>query len=369
MISEKKLKRVELVRALVLETLLTTVNTSKNEEALFNLFGVSSFASLLAIRRQQNSEIAAIAGLLHDFYFYKIGIKYFPGPNSADSVRPILRSTQIFTDEELSVILRSIFYQKDKHRVHGPYEEIIKDAILIQMYVQNPEDLFSDIEINRLQKGFVELGIPIEQVEVKCKSNRGTINKRTINRGTEDRRLNLAEIAEALAGQRVMGIPEDEGYREICKYWPDSDIYKVLESNWCAAFVYHCCMQAGIILPIRYPNHNYRLAGVGAWLDWAQLPETNFLYQDGYQGFKPKRGDIVIFEKLLSDNSHDHIGIVLACEGNRLLVAEGNKDNKNFSSVFYRDREHCIYGYIRIDDSYQFHFDGEYIPIVSKLSK
>lgn len=72
---------------------------------------------------------------------------------------------------------------------------------------------------------------------------------------------------------------------------------------------------------------------------------------------------------ILSDNSHDHIGIVLACEGNRLLVAEGNKDNKNFSSVVYRNREHCIYGYIRIDNSYQFHFDGEYIPIVSKLSK
>lgn len=158
MISQKKLKRVELVRTLVLETLHTTDNTSKKEEALVNLFGVSSFASLLAIRKEQSSEIAAIAGLPHDFYFYKTGLKYFPGPNSADSVRPILRSTQMFTDEELSVILRSIFYQKDNHRVHGPYEEIIKDAILIQMYVQHPEELFSDIEINRLQKGFVELG-------------------------------------------------------------------------------------------------------------------------------------------------------------------------------------------------------------------
>ncbi|MHA7584229.1 CHAP domain-containing protein [Paenibacillus vandeheii] len=361
MISEEKLKRVELVRALVLETLHIIENTSKKEEALVNLFGVSSFASLLAIRREQSSEIAAIAGLLHDFYFYKTGIKCFPGPNSADSVRPILRSTQIFTDEELSVILRAIFYQNDKHRVHGPYEEIIKDAILIQMYVQNPGYHFSKVEINRLQIVFVELGIPIEQVEVNCKSNRETINKRT-----ENRCLKLADFAEALASEEIMGIPENEHYREICKYWPDSDIYKVLEANWCAAFVYHCCMQAGIILPIRYPNHSYRLAGVGAWLEWAQLPETSFLYQDGYHGFKPKRGDIVVFEKLLSDNSHDHIGIILASEGNRLLVAEGNKDNENFSSVFYRDRGHCIYGYIRIDDSYQFHFDGEYIPILSK---
>ncbi|MFD1676718.1 CHAP domain-containing protein [Alicyclobacillus fodiniaquatilis] len=140
-------------------------------------------------------------------------------------------------------------------------------------------------------------------------------------------------------------------------------MYQVLKANWCAAFVYYCCMQVGIRLPIRYPNNKYRLAGVGAWLDWAKLPETGFFYHDEQNGFTPKRGDIVIYEKLLSDNSHDHIGIVLACDDSEILVAEGNKDNKNFSSVFYRDRGHCILGYIRIDNGYHFHFDGEYRPI------
>ncbi|MNP56000.1 CHAP domain protein [compost metagenome] len=121
-------------------------------------------------------------------------------------------------------------------------------------------------------------------------------------------------------------------------------------------------MQVGILLPIRYPNRMYRLAGVGAWLDWAQLPETRFFYDAKQEEFNPARGDIVIFEKLLSDNSHDHIGIVLACEGNEILIAEGNKDNKNYSSVLYRDRDHCILGYVRIDNGYHYHFNGEYIP-------
>jgi len=361
LISEKKFKRLNTVRGLVHEMLMDTENFSKKQEAWVHLFGVSNFASMLAMRRGQDSEIIAIAGLLHRFYFYKTGIKDFPGPNSADAVRPILRSTQIFTDEEMSIILRSIFYQEDKHRVHGPYEEIIKDAILMQMYFQNSGNKLSKIEVSRLQNIFVELGIPGGHVEVESNINTGTIN-----RNTEDRRLKLADFAEMLARQDVIGIPEDERFREICKYWPDSDIYKVLEANWCAAFVYHCCMQVGIILPIRYPNCMYRLAGVGAWLDWAQLPETGFFYYDKQDGFKPERGDIVIYEKLLSDNSHDHIGIVLANEGNRLLVAEGNKDNKNYSSVFYRDSGHCILGYIRIDEGYQFRFNGEYTPIVTK---
>lgn len=123
-------------------------------------------------------------------------------------------------------------------------------------------------------------------------------------------------------------------------------------------------MQAGFLLPIRYPNGNHRLAGVGAILEWARLSETGFIHYDGKDNFTPRRGDIVIYEKLLSDKSHDHIGIVLACEDKEILVAEGNRDNENYSSVFRRDRQHCILGYIRIDNEYQFHFDGIYNPII-----
>ncbi|WP_256721790.1 CHAP domain-containing protein [Paenibacillus odorifer] len=97
-------------------------------------------------------------------------------------------------------------------------------------------------------------------------------------------------------------------------------------------------------------------------MDWAQLPETRFFYDAKQEEFIPARGDIVIFDKLLSDNSHDHIGIVLACEDNEILIAEGNKDNKNYSSVSFRGRDHCILGYVRIDNGYHYHFNGEYVP-------
>ncbi len=90
----------------------------------------------------------------------------------------------------------------------------------------------------------------------------------------------------------------------------------------------------------------------------AQLPENQFFSYDGQEDFTPERGDIVIYEKLLSDHAHDHIGIILACDENEILVAEGNRDNKNYSSVFRRDRKHCVLGYIRINEDYQFKFDG-----------
>ncbi len=166
-----------------------------------------------------------------------------------------------------------------------------------------------------------------------------------------------------LAGQDIIGVPGDEHYREICRYWPDASIYKVLKNSWCAAFVYHSCIQAGFLLTIRYPNGSHRLAGVGAWLEWAQLPDTGFFHHDEQDGFTPQRGDIVIYDKLLSDHPHDHIGIVLAVNEKEILVAEGNRDNKNYSSIFHRDRRHCILGYIRIDNNYQYYFSGDYNPL------
>lgn len=356
--TEKKSERLETVRGLIDEMLNAKENIAKKQEAYLHLSEVSDFASKLAERRGREAEIAAIAGLLHRYYFYKTGIQAFPGPNSADTVRPILRGTQSFTNEELNVILRSIFYQEDRQRTHGPYEEIIKDSSLAWRYLRNTGGNYSTADIHRLRNVFAELGIPGEPSGAKANTDSDVI---TIN--TADRRLRLAEFAEMLAKEKITGVPTDERYQEICRYWPDTDIYKVLEGNWCAAFVYHCCMQAGIRLPIRYPNQMYRLAGVGAWLNWARLPETGFFYQDKQNGFTPARGDIVIFEKLLTEDAHDHTGIVLACAENEILVAEGNKDNTNCSGVLYRERDHCILGYIRINNGYHYHFYGEYMPV------
>ncbi|MGZ9583728.1 CHAP domain-containing protein [Paenibacillus marinisediminis] len=264
----------------------------------------------------------------------------------------------IFTKEEQITILQAIFYRGDRNKIHGPYDELLKDAYVMQLYFQNPNCSLTQQDANRLRNIFRELAIPEECTEEVAHQ------KEVILQNT-DRRSKLADIAEALGRENIIGVHGDQRYREICKYWPDQDIYKVLQSSWCAAFVYYCCMQAGLLLPIRYPNGIYRLAGVGAWLEWAQLPETGFFHFDKQNGFTPQRGDIVIYEKLLSDDSHDHIGIVLACDDHEILVAEGNRDNQNYSSVFYRNRWHHILGYIRIDNGYQFDFNGDYNPIIS----
>jgi hypothetical protein len=349
--------RFESIRVLVNE-MLDLDSLVSRQEAYAQLNGVSSFASMLAIKRGLDTEIAAITGLLHNYYFYKTGISYFTGINSAETVRPIIRDLNIFSKDEQLIILRAIFYQNEQGKVHGPYDELIKDAIILHNFFQNLNHTVSHMDVQRFHNVLGELSIPVGKfLEVVLPKNE------KISSNFKDKRRLLADISEGLAIQNIKGIPEDKLYREICHYWPDPDVYKVLQGNWCAAFVYHCCIQAGILLPIRYPNSNYRLAGVGAILEWAQLPETGFFYYDD-ENFAPQRGDIVVYEKLLSNKSHDHIGIVLGCQDQEILVAEGNKDNKNYSSVFRRSRERNILGYIRINNEYEFKFDDYYNPII-----
>ncbi|MHB1318694.1 MAG: hypothetical protein ACYCYF_08770, partial [Anaerolineae bacterium] len=53
---------------------------------------------------------------------------------------------------------------------------------------------------------------------------------------------------------------------------------------------------------------------------------------------------------------HDHMGIVLSCEGRVLRVAEGNRDNLNRSAVVERRRDEDLGYYVRFPDGTE--YDG-----------
>jgi hypothetical protein len=143
---------------------------------------------------------------------------------------------------------------------------------------------------------------------------------------------------------------------DIIKYFPEASAYDELRNYWCAAFVYHCALAAGLEIPIRRPPFKYRFAGVGSWLKWGQL--NGFCYYEK-DGFQPARGDIVIYNNIISPENkpansswHDHIGVVLACESDYLIVAEGNINNQNVSGVINRKRDNTIGCFVRIPDAY-----------------
>ncbi|MBA3238338.1 MAG: CHAP domain-containing protein [Parachlamydiaceae bacterium] len=115
--------------------------------------------------------------------------------------------------------------------------------------------------------------------------------------------------------------------------------------EWCCAFVYWCCLEAGYNIPIQASeNSQITLAVVGQWVEYAQDKK---IWRDCKEGdYLPHPGDLVIFDKLLSENFLDHIGIVLNCDikDNFINTSEGNIDEA--TGLFKRPIDKTIRGYI-----------------------
>jgi hypothetical protein len=169
-----------------------------------------------------------------------------------------------------------------------------------------------------------------------------------------DKRERLAQIAEALARTplhgRTMGLPSNIAI--LTDHFPRGP-RREFDRKWCAAFVYHCCVQAGFRLPPRHPKPvPGSFAGVPSWLAWAKLPQNRFYFAAAAPGFRPRRGDIVVYDRVFDPGPHDHIGVVLGVSKTTLRVAEGNVNN--VSAVLTRERNGHVRGYVRIPNEYRY---------------
>ena len=77
---------------------------NKRAGAIAHLHGVSLAAVMIAKKRGENAELAAMAGLLHDVYAYKSGSYEDHAHKGADLARDILTEMDIVTKEEMDAI-------------------------------------------------------------------------------------------------------------------------------------------------------------------------------------------------------------------------------------------------------------------------
>lgn len=166
-------------------------------------------------------------------------------------------------------------------------------------------------------------------------------------------RNKLAMIARKEAEKPYNGKLKDcvPNIHDIVALFPK---WSVDEANgfWCAAFVYHCAILAGLKIPVRPKECSCSLAGCVAWEEWAQADNRIEYHSENDNAFQPAAGDIVLFDRVFDNTEHDHIGIVLENYDDYIVTAEGNVEN--VSRILERKKNSHIRAYIRIPDKFSY---------------
>ena len=348
------MNKLDSVRAYV-DSIFNTIEDAEEKRAAYiHSYGVAQCCALLAAKRGLDTELAIAMGLLHDVYSYKTGVHSLHSQNGAEMVRVAFKYAlkDLFTEHEQILIKSAIYHHSDKDHLHDDYDELLKDSDVFQHWLY---DVTSEkYHGQRLFHIFTEISLHVPLYSLK------PVEPKKAKPFLQSR---LADIAESLARKKIIGERTNTDYMNIIRYFPEETAFDELKNAWCAAFVYHCCLQAGIELPLRLPHTakkvaNTRFACVVAWYEWGE--ENGYCHYEK-DGFLPERGDILIYNNVIpKDNKPesstwcDHIGIVLSVDGECLIVSEGNDGNRNVSGILRRKRDESIGCYLRKPADYAY---------------
>jgi len=157
--------RLKNLRAFIANELRNMEDMDKRDSALLHLNGVSLAATLLAEKRGLDSELAAMAGLLHDMAAYRSGSYDDHAHRGADYAAEVLRTMGETTDEEIDQICSMIYHHDDKQVTDSPLDEVLKDADVIHHCFNDLSKPVKDKEKARFNALIEELGLTTEPLE------------------------------------------------------------------------------------------------------------------------------------------------------------------------------------------------------------
>ena len=155
------MNRLESVCNIVDKILLDRSELEHRRNGYVHLYGVSDLCALLALKRGLDVELSAVAGILHDIWSFKVA--YTPDHAKLGSIeaRKILNEINCFSEEEIDLICSAIFKHSNKQDVDNEYDEMLKDADVLQHYLNNTNFPVNENEKDRLNMLFIELGISL----------------------------------------------------------------------------------------------------------------------------------------------------------------------------------------------------------------
>ena len=130
--------RIKVLQKQVHKILKDMDDNQKRSNAIAHLHGVSLAAVIIAKKRGEDPELAAMAGLLHDVYAYKSDSYEDHAHLGADYAREILEKLEITTEEETDMICSAIRHHDSKAETDGPLDEVLKDADVLHHSLGDP---------------------------------------------------------------------------------------------------------------------------------------------------------------------------------------------------------------------------------------
>jgi HD superfamily phosphodiesterase len=151
--------RIEILRKYIDEILLNMVDTQERRCGYLHLYGVSQTCAFIALKRNQDVELATMVGMLHDIHSYKTMNTENHAEHGAVLARQILEELSLTTENETDVICSAIRNHSSKAITHSEFDEVLKDADVMQHYLYNPLFPVIEHEKRRLQNLLAEFGI------------------------------------------------------------------------------------------------------------------------------------------------------------------------------------------------------------------
>ena len=156
---EDEMSRIKEVQKYVFRILNGVEDNSKRSKAAAHLSGVSLAAVMIAKKRGENSELAAICGLLHDLYAYKSDSYEDHAHKGAEYARKILDELDLTSKEETDIICSAIWHHDSKAQTDSPMDEILKDADVIHHSLADPTKDVKEHEKERYARLCEEFGM------------------------------------------------------------------------------------------------------------------------------------------------------------------------------------------------------------------
>ena len=138
-------------------------DNQKRAAAIAHLHGVSLAAVMIAKKRGENAELAAMAGLLHDLYAYSSGSYDDHAHKGAELARQILEELKLTETGETDLICSAIYHHDDKYAVDAPMDELLKDADVIHHCLNDVAKPVKEKEQKRFESICAEFGLTKKQ--------------------------------------------------------------------------------------------------------------------------------------------------------------------------------------------------------------